>query len=255
MGSTGDDLYFVDDAGDVVVEGATQGVADTIYASVSYTLANNVETMQMFGVGLVGKGNNAANSIYGDFTNATTIYGQGGDDYITGGDAADLLRGGNQNDTIWGGAGADKIYGDANDDWLLGDVGNDVINGGTGDDFIQGDAGRDNLIGGTGSDIFDFNVSSDSGTTAATRDTITDFSEFALGHTDKDRIDFSDIGVPLEFIDSAPFGAAFSGPGQVHYVPSGTDTLVEVDVDANGTADMSILLKGTHTLTVNDFIL
>ena len=38
-GVGGDDLYYVDNAGDMVIEGAAEGALDRVFASVSYTLA------------------------------------------------------------------------------------------------------------------------------------------------------------------------------------------------------------------------
>ena len=175
-GGAGDDTYFVDNPGDVVVEKPNQG-NDTVYATASYTLANNVETLQMFGNGLTGMGNNTANTIFGDGTFATALYGKNGDDYIVGGAGNDSLHGGNDNDTIYGQAGDDIVNGDAGNDFIHGDAGNDKLNGGTGDDFLYGGLGRDTLTGGTGADTFVF----DTPAAANNADKITDF-EVAADH-------------------------------------------------------------------------
>ena len=42
-GGTGDDLYSVDNAGDVVTEFAGEG-SDTVWALIDYTLGDQVET-------------------------------------------------------------------------------------------------------------------------------------------------------------------------------------------------------------------
>lgn len=45
LGGAGDDTYYVDDAGDVLVESADEGSGDTVQASISYTLGDNVENL------------------------------------------------------------------------------------------------------------------------------------------------------------------------------------------------------------------
>ena len=49
------------------------------------------------------------------------------------------------------------IFGDAGDDTLTGGGGNDTLNGGSGNDLLRGEAGNDMLKGGTGADNFVFN--------------------------------------------------------------------------------------------------
>ena len=44
VGGAGNDTYFIDDAGDLVFENAGEGT-DAIFATVSYTLSANVETL------------------------------------------------------------------------------------------------------------------------------------------------------------------------------------------------------------------
>jgi serralysin len=92
IGSAGDDTYFVDNAGDVVIEnfGATEG-NDAVFSSVSYTLSANVETLVLQGNGNInGTGNVIANSIVGNSGNNT----------LDGGAAADTLTGNAGNDTF-----------------------------------------------------------------------------------------------------------------------------------------------------------
>ena len=50
------------------------------------------------------------------------------------------------NDVISGGSGADMIFGDDGDDRLLGEAGNDMIEGGAGDDRIFGGDGDDTFL-------------------------------------------------------------------------------------------------------------
>ena len=89
-GGAGNDTYFVDNAGDVVVENSNEG-SDTVFATASYTLPANVETLVLQGsADLQGSGNNQAN----------TIYGNAGNNLINGGAGADTMLGGAGNDTF-----------------------------------------------------------------------------------------------------------------------------------------------------------
>ena len=82
-GGLGNDTYFVDNAADAVVEGAGAG-SDAVFASVSFALSNNVETLVLQGNGnLSGTGNTLANSIFGNSGN-NVLDGQAGADHLTG---------------------------------------------------------------------------------------------------------------------------------------------------------------------------
>ncbi len=97
-----------------------------------------------------------------------------GSQFVVGTSSADVLStasmqeayGFGGDDLLNGGTFADKIYGG---------TGSDTVNGGEGDDTLSGGAGRDFLTGGDGQDIFVFSEVHHSGTTAETRDRITDF--------------------------------------------------------------------------------
>lgn len=77
---------------------------------------------------------------------------------------------------ITGGSAGDVLTGDAGLDTITGGAGNDTINGGAAVDSITGGTGADSLTGGAGNDVFVFSVG-DSGSTATTRDTISDLAE------------------------------------------------------------------------------
>src|SRR5207247_4422555 len=65
IGGTGDDTYFVDSAGDVVTELASEGT-DTVVSSVDYTLGANLENLTLTGSALSGTGNAQDNVITGN---------------------------------------------------------------------------------------------------------------------------------------------------------------------------------------------
>ncbi|WP_173947728.1 hypothetical protein [Microvirga terrae] len=85
----GNDTYVVDDANDLVDETSDQGL-DTVRASVSYTLANDVENLVLTGAGdNGGTGNYLGNAITGN-GGANRIEGGGGDDWLDGGAGQDI---------------------------------------------------------------------------------------------------------------------------------------------------------------------
>lgn len=90
------------------------------------------------------------------FTNSTsikaTIFGDAGDDSLTGGSGNDVIRGGAGNDKLSGGGANDNLQGEAGDDSLLGGTGNDTLSGGAGNDDLSGDDGNDSMSGGVGDD-------------------------------------------------------------------------------------------------------
>jgi Ca2+-binding RTX toxin-like protein len=81
------------------------------------------------------------------------LLGDGGNDRLQGGGGNDSLSGGDGNDQIEGDAGDDTLWGEAGNDRLSGGAGNDVVFGGSGADQLEGDAGNDVLLGGEGNDI------------------------------------------------------------------------------------------------------
>jgi Ca2+-binding RTX toxin-like protein len=70
-GGAGNDTYFVDAAGDMIIENPNEGT-DAVFATVDHTLAANVETLVLQGSdNFSGTGNALANSIYGNSGNNT----------------------------------------------------------------------------------------------------------------------------------------------------------------------------------------
>ncbi|MFD1704352.1 calcium-binding protein [Methylopila henanensis] len=100
QGGAGDDTYFVDDAGDVVIE--TQGAGfDTVNSSVSFSLAGQfIEKLALTGNAAInGTGNSQANTLVGNAA-ANTLNGLGGADRLDGGRGVDILTGGDGADTF-----------------------------------------------------------------------------------------------------------------------------------------------------------
>jgi Ca2+-binding RTX toxin-like protein len=177
---------------------------------------------------------------------------------------------------IYGNALANHLDGSSGNDSLFGLGGNDVLNGGHGDtDHLYGGSGRDimtgeNAISGSGGEsgvyatnIFHFQSLSDSGVSAATRDVITDFlSSHAAGvFSGGDFMDLSAIdAIPstkgvdddFSFIGANPWG---HHAGELRYVFTADQTIVEADVNGDAKVDFSIALDGHHTLSATDFIL
>jgi Ca2+-binding RTX toxin-like protein len=182
-GGDGGDTYTIDTASDRVIELAGQGV-DTVIAHASYTLAANLERLQLVG-SLTGKGNGLANTLIADSTLAGKLYGLDGSDQLFGGSANDQLDGGTGADTMFGGAGNDTYAVDNAADLVredkdpgVDDSGIDLVQStisytlatfleklellgtaaidGTGNalaNTITGNAGNNTLLGGNGDDV------------------------------------------------------------------------------------------------------
>ena len=98
VGGSGNDLFLVNNASDVVNVQAGSG-NDTVDATVSYTLPDNVQTLNLMGSGpMAGTGNGMQN---------TTIVAGSGNDTLTGGSGSGTLVGGQGVDTfVLGGTGS-----------------------------------------------------------------------------------------------------------------------------------------------------
>ncbi len=178
IGGAGNDQYLVDNTGDSVVEAAGGGT-DTVTASVSYTLADNVENLVLLGAQAVnGTGNSQANILTGNELD-NLLDGGAGDDRMAGGRGDDTYVVDSTGDVVveLAGEGADTVESSIN--WtlaanienltlsgtadtnatgnnecnqLIGNSGNNILDGQGGDDEPLGGAGDDRLIGGAGED-------------------------------------------------------------------------------------------------------
>jgi Ca2+-binding RTX toxin-like protein len=112
-GGAGNDIYSVDNAGDVVAEAAGGGT-DQVNSTVSLTLPVNVENLQLTGTAsLNGTGNSLGNKISGN-AGRNVLSGVAGNDSLSGGAGNDTLNGAqtstggkNEIDTLSGGSGSD----------------------------------------------------------------------------------------------------------------------------------------------------
>ena len=170
-GGAGGDTYFVDDAGDMVVENVGEG-SDAVFSTVHYGLTANVETLVLQGsADLQGYGNSLNNAIFGNsgtnllngFAGADVMYGGAGSDvYFVDdmGDAA-IENASEGNDTVFStvsiGLSANVenliMLGMADLQGFGNGLGN-VIYGNTGNNLLDGGAGVDLMVGGAGDDIY-----------------------------------------------------------------------------------------------------
>ncbi len=130
VGGANNDTYLVDDAGDVILELAGGG-ADTVRASVDWTLGDQLEDLVLLSGAVAGTGNTLNNVIEGNGA-ANTLSGLGGRDLLLGNAGNDTLLGGDGLDTLEGGGGRDSMEGGTNNDlfrWALASHGRDTISG------------------------------------------------------------------------------------------------------------------------------
>ena len=130
VGRAGSDVYYVDNAGDVVTETPGGGANDEVRVRTiaSYTLTADVENLtNLTGAAFTGTGNGLANDLNGG--NAVdTFYGGGGHDLLNGGAGNDLLYGEGDHDTLDGGSGNDTMAGGlGNDTYIVDTVGDAVV--------------------------------------------------------------------------------------------------------------------------------
>jgi Ca2+-binding RTX toxin-like protein len=99
-------------------------------------------------------GNLGNDTLYGG-DGSDSLYGMGGDDYLDAGSGNDELFGGDGLDELYGMGGDDEIDAGTGDDKLYGGAGSDILYGMEGNDFLYGGSGKDYLYGGDGDDNLD----------------------------------------------------------------------------------------------------
>jgi len=188
LGGAGDDIYVVDNAGDLIIENLGEGI-DLVQSSISYTLTDNVENLTLTGtVAINGTGNALDNIILGN-SGANALTGLEGNDTLNGGAGADTMLGGVGNDTyvvdnvgdavtenldegidnvqssvtytltenvenltLTGGSAINGT-GNALDNVIIGNAAANVLNGGLGADSMSGGAGSDTYVVDNAGDI------------------------------------------------------------------------------------------------------
>lgn len=186
LGGTEDDLYYVDNTGDRVIENANEGT-DKVISSVDFTLSDHVENLRLTGAALLGTGNVLDNIMTGNANN-NTLDGGAGNDTLDGGSGADTMIGGIGNDVYYVSSPFDVVTENPNegidaivstgslslpdnvenldlvgsfgisgtgnnlDNILTGNEINNILNGEGGADLLYGMDGSDTLNGGAGND-------------------------------------------------------------------------------------------------------
>jgi VCBS repeat-containing protein len=196
VGLGGDDLYFVNNSADVVIEAANGG-NDFVGATVDYTLSenHNIETLSMLGSGLTGTGSAGADTLHSN-GGPNTLVGLGGDDvyYVNNTDdvVIEAANGGSDNVV------ATVDYTLPTNVEALYMIGSGLTGAGNSNDNWLVTLGANTLIGGAGNDVFQFSAGSANGATVAdfTHDQVTewDFLVFSGFGTGAQGATFSQIG-------------------------------------------------------------
>ena len=171
FGYTGDDVYYIDNVGDLAIEESDEG-SDSVYSSVTYSLGDNLENLTLIGTGKINGTGNALDNVVTGNSGVNTLNGGAGADTLIGGAGNDIYIVDDSSDTVTEsvGAGIDEVRSSVT--FTLGDNfenlvltgssdlsgnGNSLANkitGNAGANTLDGGAGADTLIGGAGDDIY-----------------------------------------------------------------------------------------------------
>lgn len=188
--------------------------------------------------------------------NKPTMFKDGAGNKLTGGTGDDQLVGLGGNDTLIGGAG---------NDYLDGGEGNDRLVGGAGVEFFFDFYGSNNFSGGGGNDFFFAMGGTDGGANVASggkgRDTYYVSTSFpAFGEFIPSTFTVTDFRTGSDLVNIAPalYTSALQGyyqgqdpisGGFVRVIQSGSDALVQTDLDGSG-----VLTTFQTVLTLEDTV-
>lgn len=258
IGGRGDDIYYVDDARDVVIERANEGY-DTVVVNGPrvYAMAANFEELQLETENGIASGNDLDNIMSN--LSGGALFGLKGNDALFGFDEV-LVNGGRGDDLVNAFYGENTLIGEAGDDWLevydaINDDGGisgfkDVLSGGKGKDVLIGGAGADHLFGGRGEDVFHFNSVTDSEPGAIDRILPSwdarAFEDAGARSGDLIRLPYANgldgdfMPIPLDF-DAYVFGS--TGMGGITVVDRGLSSLVRVNIDDDAAFEFKIKIE------------
>jgi trimeric autotransporter adhesin len=171
VGGAGDDTYVVDAVGEVTTEVAGGGI-DTVEASLSWTLANEIENLKLMGTGVIdATGNGLANTLTGNSAN-NRLNGGAGADTMAGGAGNDTYVVDNAGDVVTEAAAGGTDLVEASVSYTLssdvenltltltgaingtGNAGANTLIGNAGNNRLDGAAGADTMTGGAGDDTY-----------------------------------------------------------------------------------------------------
>lgn len=166
VGGKGDDTYYIDNIGDIVIENSNEGI-DTIISSMTYTLSVNLENLTLTGTSALNGYGNSLNNILTDNTAKNILDGGLGNDIYVVQNTNDEIREDSilsseidevrtaisytlgdtnlENLTLMG---TEAINGTGNtlNNTLIGNSAANILNGGEGIDTMMGGLGDDTYI-------------------------------------------------------------------------------------------------------------
>jgi Ca2+-binding RTX toxin-like protein len=218
QGGTGNDVYYILQTGDSLVEFAGEG-NDRIVTTVSYTLSAGVEVETLAAANQPG-------------TAAIDL---------TGNEIAQIILGTNGANTLSGGDGADQ---------LVGFGGNDILLGGSGGDLLNGGAGSDVLNGGQGADLFVFADALGATNVDAIQDFATGADKISLDHGI-----FTGLSTGALAAGALAIGtAAQDADDRIIYDSTTGNLYYDADGNGAGAAVLFATLSGHPALAASDIV-